>query len=139
MQIFSEDLNSFLTIEVLGIEPLPFLPSLYLNVEVNDEGFCGFNEIYVETDNLKKFVSDLQTCEQTRHGMARLVSYGELELTVESVDGWGHFALKYKISKFVYPHSSRVARTKLVSGWLDLDSSLFRQVASDFADLLPES
>lgn len=112
-------------------------PSLYLSVEVKDAGFSGSNEVGVEIDNLKKFVLDLQQCEQTRSGAARLVSLSpdELDLIIEKSDGWGHFVLRYKISKTAYSRSGLLDKT--VTGDFDLDSGLLEEIVSEFADLLP--
>ena len=81
IKIFSESRNSCLTIEARseGV----FYSSVCLSVEVNDEGFRGFNgKAWVETDDLKQFAADLEACERSRQGKAHLscMSPGDLEL-----------------------------------------------------------
>ena len=102
MKVFSESRSSYFSIEVVGVEMI--FPSLHLSVEVNDSGFSGLNGVWVDPEDLKKFVADLRTCERTRSGAACLVSLSldDLELSVENSDGWGHFVLRYKIGKTSY-------------------------------------
>jgi len=136
MKIFSESRSSYFSIEVAGVETM--FPSLHLSVEVSDEGFAGLNgEVWVDNENLKKFVADLQNCERTRNGAARLVSLipDDLELSVEKLDGWGHFVLRYKISKVSRSPIGLLATS--VGGAFNLDSGLLGQIVSEFADLLP--
>ena len=140
IKIFSESRNSCLTIRARSEEVIQkqiIDSSVYLSVEVNDEGFSGLNEIGVEIDHLKKFVADLQNCEETRSGSARLLSISpdELDLIIEKSDGWGHFVLRYKISKTAYSRSGLLDKT--VTGDFDLDSGLLGEIVSEFADLLP--
>ena len=132
MEIFSEDLASRLVIEVLTVEARD--PSLRLSVSINDEGFSGaYNGVWISLDDYEKFSADLRLCEETRRGKATLSSMSpdKFEVTIEQCDGWGHFLLRYMLSK-----NSRLTGEKRVSGSFGLDASSFKELVEEFDNLI---
>jgi len=134
MEIFSENLASRLVIEVLTVEARD--PSLRLSVSTNDEGFSGaYNGVWISLDDYEKFSADLRLCEETRRGKATLSSMSpdEFEVTIEQCDGWGHFLLRYTLSRFSYVRQGSL--NKSVSGGFDLDSGCLADIVSELARL----
>ena len=132
MKILSENLASHLVLEVTTPEPL--YPILRLFVSVDDEGFSGtYSEVWVSLDDYEKFLADLRLCEQTRRGNATLSSMSpdKFEVTIEQCDGWGHFLLRYMLSK-----NSRLTGEKRVSGSFGLDASSFKELVEEFDNLI---
>ena len=135
MEIFSENLASRLVIEVLTVEARD--PSLRLSVSTNDEGFSGaYNGVWISLDDYEKFSADLRLCEETRRGKATLSSMSpdEFEVTIEQCDGWGHFLLRYTLSRFSYVRQGSL--NKSVSGGFDLDASSFKELVEEFDNLI---
>jgi len=142
MKIVAENQTSSLAIVITATDEVPeqMYSSMMLWVSVTDEGFTGARDgVCVLAEDLAKFAADLNLCEQTRKGKASLssISPGELELTIEQSDGWGHFLLRYTLSKpFCSLYSRSGLLDKSVSGGFDLDASSFKELVEEFDNLI---
>lgn len=135
MKIFSEDRLSF--IEIIFVESyIERLPSINISISVQNDGFTGVLEsVWIETNDLKYFLSCMDALNIKRSGKAHLnsMSPSEFILDFHTYDKWGHIKVNYTITKdFSYPYFRKVS----LQGGFDIDSSEFLSIIKEFKKLL---
>jgi hypothetical protein len=137
MRIASENRDCSILLEVVEFDG--FYPGVTVSCAIVDGAFHGTTTTWLILDDVTAFLERLRACEPTRQGIATLqsASPGELVITIQSVDGLGHFVLEYRIAAGRYSRRGHVYTT--LSGEIDLDSSQFVEILDDFQELLPTS
>lgn len=130
MKILSEDKKSF--IEILPVEyETERMPSVKVIISIQNEGFKGSNETWIEIDKLNSFISNMDIIDSIRAGKAHLCSMSPEDLIIdfETYDKSGHIRVTYSITRFIGDYPSREIS---LHGAFNIDSSEFSNIVKSF-------
>jgi hypothetical protein len=112
-----------------------------LSVEIKDADFAGRTAgVWIELQDLNRFIEQLRECEKNRDGEALLKSSSpeEFELTIRAIDSAGHFSAAYVITQVSYDSAQRLIKRE-VRGEFELDSEFFSRLVNDFSSLITQN
>jgi len=118
-------------------DDLPTPGDVRLKVSVCIKEFAGsYEDVWIEKDELKRFLLDLIKLEETREGEARLESMSPDEFWMEfrTIDRAGHMGVEVQLKRFQYSESKLWPR--MVVGGFEFDVSTLPQLVREFKKLL---
>lgn len=134
MRINSNDNQGYIIIKVgeIGIDE-----SICFIVDATYSGFSGkHSRIWIEENQFKDFLTDLEQLEKNRNGSASIqsISPDEFHLMLYSLDSLGHIGLTLSLKKATYISSRTVYQKTEIS--FEIDASCFIQIVENFNDII---
>ena len=137
MRIQSEDGSRFIQMTLQEVGP-PCYPSVSVQIEACANGFSAtVNEVWLEADTMRVFLTELERLECHRSGTTSLASMGpgEADLSLQTIDRAGHMIARLDLSRHIF--IDRQDAKQSLSITFEIDVSLLPRMIRQFKQLIP--
>ena len=137
MRISSADGSQFIELSKQE-DSLPLYPGTCVQIEGSAYGFSAISHVWLKTDDMHVFLSELVRLEQLHNGSATLVSMSpdEASLSLQAVDRVGHIIARLHLTRNTYTPTTQLV-TQRLSIAFEIDVSLLPNIVRQFRQLIP--